>query len=160
MKKNPALQPLFLLVLLFVGCASQPKVLPQDQLVAQRIIEVGKTQDQLFVASMDWLTRAFVSSKSVIEYQDKGGGIIVGNGNMDVKYGLGVPIRTKFMITIEVKDKKARIRLDRVYSANTFDGKPIEVPVNNEFSWTQCFLPAANKLFDSYEASIKANSEW
>lgn len=86
------------------------------------IIEnLNQSQDNLFTASNSWLVDEFVSSKDVIQYQDKAQGIIKGKGLAKIPssdFGVGEkPVA--FTISIEVKKNKCRL---------TFQGMRFEYP--------------------------------
>ena len=77
------------------------------------IDSVQATKDELYVYAKSWMATTFVSSKSVIEMEDKEAGKIIGNGEFVQRenslFGnqVGVSI-ISFTITVDVKDNKYR----------------------------------------------------
>lgn len=60
------------------------------------------------------MAKTFVSSKAVLEYQNKELGKIIGNGRtFFVNMGIA-EIPTSFTLTIEIKDKKFRMIFDNI----------------------------------------------
>ena len=83
----------------------------------------GKTKDQLYVESRDWFVETFTDSKSVLEVQDRGEGILKGKGRLDtlttvlklahslLKIKRGQYCMSTFTIGITVKDGKSMINV-------------------------------------------------
>lgn len=110
-------------ILLFIGviiamsaCSTSATLLPAEELKVQGVIEVsGKTTDELYVGSREWMAKTFQSSKAVIEYEDKEAGIVVGKGYAKIFKNI-VKIDTWFTFTVEVKDGKVRTTFDNLYN--------------------------------------------
>lgn len=146
----------FFMVVLCVSCATAPAGEPA---AVERIIEVQKSKSEIFVASMDWIAKTFVSAKAVIEYQDKEAGKIVGHGVALVNYAI-LPVDTHFTLTIDVKDGKARISIQSVYLEISSGGM---VSRNNaDAAMVGRFMVLkGNAIFDNYAAAITSKtSEW
>lgn len=81
------------------------------------VVQVGGIDSkELFVRAKEWLALTFVSSESVIEFEDKEAGKIIGNGNIDaigisqfVDYGI-----VKFRIEIQVKDNRYKYSFNNI----------------------------------------------
>jgi len=146
----------FVVSVMLVSCATAPAVGPT---APERIIEVQKSKAEIFVASMDWIAKTFMSAKSVIEYQDKEAGKIVGHGSALVNYAL-IPMDTHFTLTIDAKDGKARISIQGIYFETSVSGAVNRS--NADASMSARFMQLkGNAIFDSYAAAITSKpSEW
>jgi len=116
-------------IIMMSACATTQTVLPPEQLQIQEIIEANRPQNELYVLTMEWMAKAFKSSKAVIQYEDKEAGMIVGKGFLEVQYmgefakGLleaameerSEPVYTWFTLTVEVKDNKTRVTFSDFY---------------------------------------------
>jgi len=142
--------------LVFSGCTTAPAVGP---MATERIIEVKKSKDEIFVASMDWIAKNFKSAKAVIEYQDKEAGKIVGNGSAHVSFAI-LPVDTRFTLTIDVKEGKAKISIQNIYITSTVNGYTARNNATPEMAGRFMQLEG-NKLFDSYAIAITSKAaEW
>jgi len=75
--------PIFLILLIIlVGCAGMQQA-PASELEFQRIVEMpGFSKDKIYNATKIWIAENFGSAKAVIEHDDKEGGTLIGNGNI------------------------------------------------------------------------------
>ena len=65
---------------IFYGCGGGLTAVTNDTEL-YRVVEVeNMSKDEIFIKSMEWFSRTFKESKSVIDYQDKEAGKIMGNG--------------------------------------------------------------------------------
>jgi len=95
---------------------SQQKLPVKDGNVMYEAIDtvMGASRDQLYHKAKLWLTNEFVSSKDVIQIDDKDSGQIIGKGNFDYEYsvlGTSATWVCSFTIKIDCKDNKARIQI-------------------------------------------------
>lgn len=103
------------------------------------------SKPELFVFAKTWMANTFVSSKSVIEMEDKDAGIIIGNGvftkRLNGAFGnqLGLDV-IFFTITINVKENKYRCILSNFthkYIQQTsahISGQTFATSMSNAFS--------------------------
>lgn len=118
-----------ILVLLVMGALTgcmtlkTPDITPVENATYQEIIEApGKTQQQLFEKSKQWLALTFVSSKKVIEYENAPEGKIIGNGSDTVFFNaegsiagkMSIPQNAVFTMTEDVKDGKVRMIINNI----------------------------------------------
>lgn len=85
-----------------------------DRLVYEQVIDVpDKTKSQLFSNAKVWMANTFVSSKDVIQSEDKEAGNIIGKGFTKVYFKSMVTIERNdyFTIQIDVKDNKYRYKI-------------------------------------------------
>ena len=78
------------------------------------IDSIKETKNELFIKAKVWLANTFVSSKAVIEMEDKEAGKIIGKGVMvydkkDTYYTTHMSVR--YTLTVTVKDNKYRLVL-------------------------------------------------
>ena len=135
---------LMLAVLLMVGgCMSlkTPDVTPVSDATYQEIIEApGKSQQQLFEKSRQWLALTFVSSKKVIEYENATEGRIIGNGADTVFFyaegammgKMAISQNAAFTITEDVKDGKARVVINNI---REFQGHHMQLQKIRSIRW-------------------------
>lgn len=97
------------------GCASTGTTTPVEPLTSyQRIVEIPNVkQDVIYENSRQWVAKNFRSANSVIQYQDKETGSIIGKGHMDLGCkGLACLAGTEtvnFTLQIDAKDNRARV---------------------------------------------------
>lgn len=92
----------------------------------EKIIEIPNTdKDQVYEGARQWFAKSFRDSNSVLRYQNKETGSIIGKGNAKMSCSgmacLGTPRDLQFTVQVDAKDNKARI---------TFDDLMIHTPYN------------------------------
>ncbi|MCX6238091.1 MAG: DUF4468 domain-containing protein [Bacteroidia bacterium] len=101
-----------LLVFLFSSCMTIKYVTAPK---ASEIIDVSGTKNDLYVSANLWMVRTFGSAKSVIQFQDKEAGKIMGRYLMR-SFGVVIKgasaIDVYSLITISVKDNATRIDIE------------------------------------------------
>ena len=103
--KNLILFSIFLL-----GCSSV-KMTPatQEDLTLRSTVEVpGIAHNDIYIRDNAWMVKTFNNAESVIQYQDKEAGRIIGKYHSKLSWNLA-DFNTSSIITIEVKDERARI---------------------------------------------------
>lgn len=109
---------LFLLtlpVLSAVGCASMPTSTTEPMTTYQRIVDVPNVkQDMVYEGARQWVAKSFKSANSVIQYQDKSTGSIIGKGNIDypcqgIECLASAKSTIEFTLKVDSKDNKARV---------------------------------------------------
>jgi len=106
---------LFLLPILITSCFPQP--IPVKDY--EKIIEIeGLSKDQLYIKTNEWFVEAFNSAESVIEFQDKEAGKIIGKYVVQITQGLYF-YNIKQTISIDVKDNKVRMVVKDPYEKAT-----------------------------------------
>ena len=86
--------------------------LPTEQTTLEKVINVpGVAQNELYVRANTWFVKTFNSAESVIEFQDKEAGKIAGKYSLNYSLMLS-PFRSTQSITVDVKESKARIRIE------------------------------------------------
>lgn len=127
----------------FAGCVSQ-KAATKEEMTHEYIVDYpGLTKDVIFNRTLKWIANNFRSSKSVIEYQDKDAGSIVGNSTMTIQVG----IEATFTMNLDIKDSKARYRF--INLGFYFKGSIVEFPSD------QWWHRAAKNKFDSIVNSLQ-----
>jgi len=109
--------------LLLTGCATTPSV-PLEPVKLENIYTIDNLkQDQIYDGVRQWFATAFKSSKSVIQYEDKKAGTIIGKANTPYFCGgvaeclFGTPNDVlEFTIRVDTKDGRVRVTFsDLVY---------------------------------------------
>lgn len=103
---------IFSLAILLTSCATQ-KIITTEK--CEKIINIKGSKNELYIKANEWMVRSFNSAKSVIQFQDKESGRIVG------KYTLFNVSNAQFssldqtvsaIVTILVKDDAAKIDIE------------------------------------------------
>jgi len=147
----------------FYGCAGSMTAVTNDTKL-NRVVEVeNMSKDEIFVKSMEWFSRTFKESKSVIDYQDKEAGKIIGNGAVVHYFNMIVNGQVKFSVKIEAKENRSRITLSNFSSkiigtsGPAVDGALMQGEYNK-------VLPKLEVLMDEYATYLKSasssNDDW
>jgi hypothetical protein len=105
-------------LLLAIGCATPTqttKFATEQELKHESVVTFpGITKQVAFDRAMKWIANNFKSAKSVIEYQDKESGSIVGNGTIPAGQlsflWIKEPVRLTFTMNVDIRDSKMRIK--------------------------------------------------
>lgn len=101
-----------------VGCVSaeQQRSYNNPMKNYSEVVEMqGKTKDQLYDYSRQWVARSFKSSNSVTQYSNAESGTIIGKGNIPfpckgyIECSAYANSNINFTLTIDVKDNKSRV---------------------------------------------------
>jgi hypothetical protein len=146
-----------ILLSIVTGCASMngPSASEADK-AYQTIINVeGKDKNSLYVSANSWFVDTFNSSGSVIQYQDKEAGKIMGKFislHKDSLYWYSV----KSTVSVEVKDNKVRLSFYDPAFAVTDDSLNGDYKKNDEYrDMTDAVMQMTKKNWLSLEASLK-----
>ena len=142
----------------FYGCAGSMTPL-SDEAELQKVIEVNNvSQDEIFIKSMEWFSRTFKESKSVIDYEDKEAGKIIGNGAVSHIYAMIIGGYVLFSVKIEAKDNKSRITLSNFRAKIVGTSGP---PVTRAIMQSEydSAVPKLEALMDEYEKYIQSASK-
>ena len=136
---------------MLAGCAGF-KQLESKDMELQRVVEVPKVSKSiLFDRSRMWYASAFARANSVIQYENKENGTIMGNGVVSDSIGM-VPHYLKFAVATESKDGKSRIKITgQSYSAAGPGDFPVQARIWNNFNGQ------LTELMDSYEQYLKSS---
>lgn len=100
---------LALITLGFNGCLS---LKPITQTPFERIIEVpGNTQDELYIKAHEWFVKQFTSAKSVIQFQDKEDGKIMGKyvAELTLAETMSYYFESTQIISLDIRADKVRL---------------------------------------------------
>lgn len=149
-------------VILMVSCSTMKK-LPVDQKPYDVVVDVpGKSANELYVLSNEWFVKTFNNAESVIQFQDKDAGKILGKYIGECSTTL-YKYKFKSTITVEVKESKARISFsdaltEEINLAGTYTGR--WVPINVE-SWMPKIYEEYDAMSSDFQASLTASSsDW
>ncbi|MCK9170445.1 MAG: DUF4468 domain-containing protein [Treponema sp.] len=157
---------LFAVGMFFLSCNTVPQkeeILPRAQPeMLERIIESQNTKEQLYVMSLQWVSKAFISAKTVIDFQDKEAGSIIGKGrigNIDKENNISNLYDVLFKI--DVKDNKARIQINSAEALETFyiNDYPMEMDIHKDDKSLDRFKFYVKSLYDSYEKALLTKDE-
>lgn len=109
---------IFSVVLLFMGCVTQP----YKPIETTNIVEIpNQDQQTIYNKTRQWFSQYFVSGKSVVDYENPEAGTIIGNGVANVgsdPFGL-IQYEIKYNIRIDTKDGKFRALTKIIEHTNT-----------------------------------------
>jgi hypothetical protein len=165
---------LVLVLLTLSGCASMHRVAETDRSF-ERIVEVaGYSKDQIYSSSKMWVAGNFKSAKSVMEYDNKEEGVIIGNGVIAYPCSGGLSCmgtanwKVPFTMRIDIKDQKFRITFSNIklfwppsYTAGVYDAG-YDGPVKTQRAMN-AIKPALLRFGDEIVASMnnnKSKSDW
>lgn len=129
-------------VIVTMSACATSTMLPPEQRQIQEIIETDKSQDELYVTTRTWMTRAFKEAQEVIQYEDKEAGIIIGKGltpatdkafkilAATIALASSAPTGKPYLgftITTEIKESRIRVTIDQIYVMVL--GLPDESPI-------------------------------
>jgi len=141
---------------IFYGCAGMTVVNNDTELM--RVIKVeNMSKDEIFVKSMEWFSRTFKESKSVIDYQDKEAGKIIGNGAITHYFNMIVNGQVKFSVKIEAKENRSRITLSNFSSKIIGSSGPAVDGYLMQGEYNKA-LPKLELLMDDYTTYLKSAS--
>jgi len=101
----------------YVKAAAQRKInstAVEDRTIEQVFEAPGYSKEQIFSSTKIWIAENFRSSKSVLEYENKDSGTIIGNGIIPYPCsGLGCMVqgdwKVPFTMRVDIKDQKFRL---------------------------------------------------
>jgi len=141
---------LFLLSVLLSGCATMNGVpAPNELRTYENIIEVpSKLKNELYVDVNSWFVQNFNSAESVIEFQDKEVGKIMGKYVFSYNEGIYY-YDVRQTISIDVKDYKVRLVINEPYFKTTGDA------LNGNYAGQRNYQPLV-----SQKGVERARIEW
>uniref|UniRef100_UPI003216C0D2 DUF4468 domain-containing protein n=1 Tax=uncultured Draconibacterium sp. TaxID=1573823 RepID=UPI003216C0D2 len=159
MKKNiQQPSPLILLSLLIFGCTVQ-KIIPSEESTIEKIIEIpDRSKNELYISANSWFVETFRSAESVIQFQDKEAGKIMGKYVYFAQKGLS-SIDIQQTISIDIKDNRVRVNInDPRYRLNGIAFIDY-MPVNDRKTLDQVHVEW-NKLIESLTSYLDKEVEW
>ena len=150
---------------IFNGCATimGAKAAPEMR-TFEKIIDIsGKTKDQIYIKANSWFVETFNSAESVIEFQDKEAGKIIGKyvfTYTEGVYGYSV----KQTVDLEMKDDKVRVKINNPLYKTTSGMGETYYNTSYQALETQKGIERArkqwNELTTSLENYLNQNDEW
>jgi|AntAceMinimDraft_9_1070365.scaffolds.fasta_scaffold29049_2 hypothetical protein len=155
MKKRNYL--ILLIVILFVSCVTYDRAItPEEMKTYEKIFEIPNTnQNELYVRANSWFVNAFKSAESVIQFQDKDAGKIMGKYRLFITIGhpLSLTAGCTSIITVDIKDNKARLFITGLESDYGADmTKDLEAIKSALITW--------DKLASTLEKTLNESIDW
>lgn len=111
-----------LTLITMMGCQTTGDYRPALPMEFTEVVEIpGQSQEQIYNKTRQWFSQYFVSGESVVDYEDKSTGTIIGNGsakNGTDTFGL-ISYGFKYNIRIDTKDNKFRAMTTITNHTNT-----------------------------------------
>jgi hypothetical protein len=79
-------------------------------------------ENEIFTTSRLWVAETYNSAESVMTFDDADTGVIKGTGVGTVRADLGILRDFKYNLSVEVKDKKARIQFSNIRPSTRYAG--------------------------------------
>lgn len=163
---------LLLLTILLTNCSglrfNKGEFVSDELKKYQQIIKAPKqTKFELYIKINSWFVEKFKSSESVIEFQDKDAGKIIGKYTFDLKDGIYF-LRIKQTISIDIKNGKVRLTIkdpkylilgDEFNGSQFYLGRSEYKSVIHKFGMEQITKEWRNQE-SSLRFAIKENSKW
>jgi hypothetical protein len=146
------------------GCAI-PRPLTEEESIIQKVVDVpGYNKGQIFERSKMWFVENFRSAKSVIEYDNKDEGILIGKCVMelpvsDIRAMSTLPWRFKFTVKEEAKDNRLRLTYTNLI---VIDGTGSEQTAWTDDDYSRV-KPILSKMAADIAASVQSqtnNEKW
>lgn len=143
------------LILLLAGCAGMQPIKPEEKTFTGIFEAPGFTKDQIYDSTNIWIAENFYSARSVIEYQNKNEGVIIGSAITDYPCdGVGCAFKADwdlaFTMRADIKDSKFKLTFSNLQHS---DGLPIQ--------YSGDLLHIKSKLLsygDSIAGTVKKNA--
>ncbi len=148
----------------FSGCVAT-KPLPSDLTTYEKIFSLpNQSKDQLYIKTNEWFVRTFVSSESIIEFQDKDAGKILGKYVNDFTKGI-YNYRVKQVISIDIKEGKVRLIINEPLikaTGSVLSTEPYNFPYKKIKSLSQLELIKTHwqKLASDLENTLIKDTSW
>ena len=148
---------ILLIVILFVSCVTYDRpIAPEEIRTFEKIIEIpNTTKDELYIKANEWFVNTFNSAESVIQFQDKEAGKIMGKYKFRIVVGHPVSLNAgmKSTISVDVKDNRAKIFIQGLTSDFGAD-------LTNDLEFVKEARKVWNKMALSLEKSLNKEVEW
>jgi hypothetical protein len=165
---------LLILLFLFIGCAGMQQITETER-TFERIVSVsGHKSSEIYDSTKIWIAENFKSAKSVIEYDNKDAGTIIGNGAINYPCkGLECVAKSDwkvlFTMRVDTKDDKFRLTFSNLkltwppsYNSTFGAQSGHEGPVSTKAD-LDAIKPALLKFGDEIRAHIErgaTRSNW
>lgn len=158
---------IFSTLMIVSGCAAlNGPVAPDSEKSVEQIIDLdGKSKDEIYISANSWFVDNFNSAESVIQFQDKEAGKIMGKYTFEVQESTYY-FRIKSTIAIDVRDHKAMVRIYDPMMAvvgDVLNGTYPRAPSYND----QITVPVMAKarirwldLLEDLEGNLGTSSDW
>lgn len=158
--------PVASVVFALSGCAALQPVAEADKTIEIVTEAPNFTKDQIFTGSKVWIAENFKSAKSVIEYENKEEGVIIGNGTTSypctgmecLQAGAATDWKLQFTMRLDAKDGKFRTTFTNlaIYKPASFSQYG-GLNKGGEDYITQGALPAVKAKLSEYAPRIQAS---
>lgn len=91
------------------GCQSTPTTMYQPIELTEVVDIPNQSQEEIYNKARQWFSQYFVSGKSVVDYEDKKEGVIIGNGIANNGSMMGL-IKYEFYYNIRIDTKDGKFR--------------------------------------------------
>ncbi len=161
-------------ILSLTGCATMEQVKKPPMTQYEKIIEIPNTnKDQVYEGARQWFAKSFRDSNSVLRYQDKESGSIIGKGSAKMSCSgmacLGTPRDLQFTVQVDAKDNRARVTFNDlvIYTPSSYSSG-IRIPESTSKLLLDEEKVNATKLLDStvehfsndVKVTVTGNNNW
>jgi len=153
----------FLILFLVNACSSTSNVSAPIADKYEQIIEVpGVSKDELYARVNAWFVETFNSAESVIEFQDKEIGKVMGKYTWSWRDGFGNVFSYRNVISVEIKEGKSRIKFYDPSSVKKGYWKLSSTysPAIYRDQMKRVFMPKWQAMSRSLESRLKESDDW
>ena len=157
-----------ILLIMMSSCSAPKEILPDNY---EKIIEVQEvSKEKLYIKANAWFVETFNSSESVIEFQDKDEGKIIGKyASQTANSGDFYGQRYRTIISVDIQNNKLRIKF---YNAQVFvEGWRKYVPIHSTINGSvsvnrgsrllaRDLIPQWKSLIKNLEIRLNEESDW
>lgn len=150
-----------ILLLIVTSCSSIPTI-PLDDSYEKIIVVEDISKDELYIKANAWFVEVFNSAESVIEFQDKEEGRVMGKYRFRPDKS-GALYRS--IISIEIKENRVRVKFYEPFLevwANSTTNESISsyrVSLRNHYL-SKVFIPQWYQMAASLEAKLNEVDDW
>ena len=153
----------FLILYLLDSCSSTSNVSAPLADKYEQIIEVPvASKDELYARVNAWFVETFNSAESVIEFQDKETGKVMGKYAWSWRDSFGNVFSYRNVISVEVKEGKSRIKFYDPSTVRKGYWKLVSTYSPSAFrdQMQRIFMPKWEAMANSLESRLKETDDW
>ena len=154
-----------ILCLILTSCGTTSLVRPENNY--EKIIEIeGLSKDKLYIKANAWFVETFNSAESVIEFQDKEEGKIIGKYASKSYYR---DLKYRTVVSVDVQENRVRVKFYDAMVWHEPHGKYMSVETNsgNAQSWrgvyrrlSEDLIPQWKGLANVLESRLNESDDW
>jgi len=152
----------FMILFLVNSCATTNVSVPLADNYEQIIEVPGASKEELYSRVNSWFVETFNSAESVIEFQDKEIGKVMGKYVWRIKDSFGNIFSYRNVISVEVKEGRSRIKFYDPSMVKKGHWKPVSTyaPSTYRYQMDKFFIPKWEAMSRTLESRIRESDDW